>query len=213
MSEHHHEPAGQTPFDPHSAASWDERYSGEAVWSGNPNQALVAEVTSLAPGRALDIGCGEGADAVWLAQQGWQVVALDISARAVERTLERAGAAGVEVSGVVAGFCTAELDGIFDLVSAMYPVLPKQDGRLDERLFDLVAPGGTLLFVHHAVLGDHQREHGFDPAEFVSVEEVSAALAGREGWSVEVDEQRERHVAAGRGAGHTSDHVVRARRS
>jgi 2-polyprenyl-3-methyl-5-hydroxy-6-metoxy-1,4-benzoquinol methylase len=71
---------------PHSVEDWNERYSGEQIWSGNPNGALLAEVAELRPGRALDVGCGEGADAVWLARHGWQVTALDISAKAVERT-------------------------------------------------------------------------------------------------------------------------------
>ena len=63
-----------------SAAEWDQRYAGiEQVWSGRPNAALVSEVTGLEPGRALDVGCGEGADAVWLALHGWQVTALDVS--------------------------------------------------------------------------------------------------------------------------------------
>jgi 2-polyprenyl-3-methyl-5-hydroxy-6-metoxy-1,4-benzoquinol methylase len=69
-----------------SAESWDQRYSVEQVWSGNANDTLIAEVIELEPGRALDVGCGEGADSVWLAQRGWQVTALDISPIAVEQT-------------------------------------------------------------------------------------------------------------------------------
>lgn len=71
--EHHHHPAPMAQ----TAEDWDERYSGEQVWSGNPNEALVVESKDLAPGRVLDVGCGEGADAVWLAHQGWEVTALD----------------------------------------------------------------------------------------------------------------------------------------
>src|SRR5690349_24226678 len=63
---------------------WDERYrSADRIWSGNPNPHLVTTVTGLPPGTALDVGCGEGADAVWLAEQGWQVTALDVSAVAL----------------------------------------------------------------------------------------------------------------------------------
>src|SRR5258708_34594792 len=86
MSDHAHE-TGQL-FD---AAFWDERYrSAPRVWSGNPNPQLVAEVAGRAPGRALDAGCGEGADAIWLASQGWTVVATDISGVAVERAARHA---------------------------------------------------------------------------------------------------------------------------
>ncbi|WP_338037967.1 class I SAM-dependent methyltransferase [Nocardiopsis halophila] len=68
------------------AQSWDDRYSSEErLFSGNPNGVLVAEVEGLAPGRALDLGCGEGADAVWLAERGWHVAAVDISQVALDR--------------------------------------------------------------------------------------------------------------------------------
>lgn len=197
------------------AAGWDERYSGEAVWSGNPNQALVTEVevltaAGLAPGSALDIGCGEGADAVWLALHGWRVTALDISGNAVARTEKAADAAGAEVHGVVGAFGEASLDQTFDLVSAMYPVLAKEQVALDD-LLALVAPGGTLLYVHHADLG-HAAEHGWDPDDYLQPHDVAEQLADREGWRVVVDEQRGRHVETGGGAGHTSDHVVRVQR-
>ena len=72
---HHHDDPQDASFDPWSAQGWEDRYAGEQVWSGQPNGALVAEVTGMTPGRALDVGCGEGADAVWLAEQGWQVTA------------------------------------------------------------------------------------------------------------------------------------------
>ena len=66
---------------PPTAEHWEDLYSGDPVWSGNPNTALIEEVGDLHPGSALDVGCGEGADSVWLAQHGWQVTALDVSAR------------------------------------------------------------------------------------------------------------------------------------
>lgn len=177
---------------------WDERYSGEPTWSGEPNGALVAEVAGLAPGRALDIGCGEGADAVWLAQQGWEVTALDISPNAVALTQ-------------AAPFLAADLPAAgFDLVSAMYPVLERTPDRAVERkLASLVAPGGTLLFVHHEVDPAHVHE-GFDPEQFLDPATMRASLGDE--WEVVVDEARPRHVASGAGAGHTVDLVVRARR-
>lgn len=213
--DHPHGPGhGQAPASDHPPTSvehWDERYSGEPTWSGEPNGALVAEVAGLTPGRALDIGCGEGADAVWLAQQGWEVTALDISPNAVALTQAAAERVGVSVTGVAAGFLSADLPAAgFDLVSAMYPVLERTPDRAVERkLASLVAPGGTLLFVHHEVDPAHVHE-GFDPTRFLDPAAMRASLGDE--WEVVVDEARPRHVAGGAGAGHTVDLVVRARK-
>ena len=81
---------------------WDDRYqtadqSGR-LWSGQPNAQLVAQTADLAPGEALEAGCGEGADAIWLARQGWTVTAVDVSAVALERAAGFAAAAGDEVA-------------------------------------------------------------------------------------------------------------------
>ena len=201
---------------PHSAEDWDERYSGERIWSGHPNGALLAEVAELSPGRALDVGCGEGADSVWLARQGWQVTALDISARAVERTEASATDAGVHVEGVAAGLLDAPLaEAGYDLVSAMYPALLRTPtAQAEQRLLSLVAPGGTLLVVHHA---DIDREHalaeGYDPDDYVSPDDVRALAVARGDWEVVVDEHRERgNVLGGAGAHHHHDLVVRLAR-
>src|SRR5918999_196335 len=82
------------------AAEWDTRYRDAAMWSGRPNGRLVAEVADLTPGRALDVGCGEGADAIWLARCGWTVTAIDVSDVAVCRAREAAERAGAEVEWV-----------------------------------------------------------------------------------------------------------------
>ncbi|HEU5484371.1 MAG TPA: class I SAM-dependent methyltransferase [Microlunatus sp.] len=192
---------------------WDERYAeSDRIWSGLPNQALVAEVASLQPGRVLDVGCGEGADAVWLAGQGWQVTALDVSQVALDRARQHARDAGVDVRWLHTGLVGAALraDG-FDLVSAQYPALPHTDDHAAEHaLLAAVAPGGTLLVVHHDVDADHARSGGFDPADYVSPTDVVAQLD--ESWQLEVHEVRPRHVTSGAGAHHTHDVVVRARR-
>jgi len=200
---------------PHSAEDWDERYSGERIWSGHPNGALLAEVAELSPGRALDVGCGEGADSVWLARQGWQVTALDISARAVERTEALATDAGVHVEGVAAGLLDAPLaEAGYDLVSAMYPALLRTPtAQAEQRLLSLVAPGGTLLVVHHADIDrEHALEQGYDPDDYVSPDDVLALAIERGGWDVVADEHRERGNVLGAGAHHHHDLVVRLAR-
>ncbi|RJK94859.1 class I SAM-dependent methyltransferase [Vallicoccus soli] len=195
------------------AAEWDERYAGaERVWSGDPNGALVAEAGGLPPGRALDVGCGEGADAVWLARRGWRVTALDVSQVALDRARQHGRDAGVDVAWLHAGLVEAGLPaGGFDLVSACYAVLRKTPGAVAERtLLDLVAPGGTLLVVHHDVEQMGERDSGFDPSEYALPHDV-APLLGK-GWEVLVDERRPHRVSGGAGAHHVLDVVLRARR-
>ncbi|MEV6110222.1 class I SAM-dependent methyltransferase [Streptomyces sp. NPDC051940] len=201
--------------DPAVRAEWDERYTERAqLWSGRANGALVAEVAGLVPGRVLDVGCGEGADAVWLARGGWDVTALDVSGVALERAAAHARDAGVDVRWVHAGLTEAALEpGSYDLVSAQYPALLRTPDSLAERaLLAAVAVGGVLLLVHHAgVDASTAHESGFDPADFVWPSTV-AALFGDD-WAVEVDEERPR-VAPDGGAGthHKDDLVLRARR-
>lgn len=191
---------------PVTAQDWDDRYDTEHIWSGNPNGILVAGASLLAPGTALDVGCGEGADAVWLAQHGWTVTGVDVSRVAVDRARQAAAAAGVDVSWRVEGFLDSSFTG-FDLVSAQYPAIPRTSDQGVERHFaQAVEPGGALLFVHH-VLDD--RPHGFDPADYVMPEDMARFLTA-EGWEIRVDEVRERHVTEGAGAHHSQDRVVMA---
>ena len=192
---------------------WDAVYAGaEQVWSGDPNGVLVAEAAGLRPGTAVDVGCGEGADAIWLAQQGWQVTAFDVSATALARAAEHVAAAGVTVELRHAGLLDAAPSlGRFDLVNVQYPALLHEQGRSLAAVLDLVAPGGTLLFVHHALSdGEHAQRAGFDPADYVLPADARAALD--DGWEVVVHEQRPRRVTSGAGAHHTADVVLRARR-
>ena len=183
------EPLDLTP----DAAEWDTRYgTAERIWSGDPNGALVAETADLAPGRALDVGCGEGADAVWLARRGWRVTALDVSRVALARAEQHARDAGVEVAWVHAGLVEADLPaGGFDLVSAQYPVLRRTPDAVAERtLAGLVAPGGTLVVVHHDLGPEHRHDGGFDPALYALPADVAAVLDA--GWEVVVHERRAR---------------------
>jgi SAM-dependent methyltransferase len=208
--------AGGYLGDPVVRAEWDRRYGeSDRVWSGQPNGALVAEVSGLSPGSALDVGCGEGADAVWLAQQGWDVTALEVSGVAIDRAAAHAHGAGAEVRWVHAGLVEADLpDATFDLVSAQYPALLRTPDHAAERaLLAAVAPGGVLLFVHHAVIADHHGDHesGFDPADYVTPETMLAVLD--DDWTVERQEKRPRITpASGAGAHHAEDLIVRARK-
>jgi SAM-dependent methyltransferase len=194
--------------------NWDERYASvDQVWSGQPNAALVSEVGHLAPGEALDVGCGEGADAIWLAGRGWDVTALDVSEVALQRASVTAEQAGVQVRWLHAALVGAPLSpGAFDLVSAQYPALLRTAGHDAERaLIAAVAPGGLLIVVHHADVDvDEANAHGFDPADYVSPTDVGALLG--EGWQVVLDERRPRDVTGGAGAHHTHDVVLLARR-
>jgi SAM-dependent methyltransferase len=193
---------------------WDQRYASmEQMWSGQPNTQLVSETGGLRPGRALDVGCGEGADALWLAEHGWDVTALDVSQVALDRAADHAERAGVQVRWLHAGLVEAALPAeCFDLVSAQYPALLRTETHEAElALLSAVAPGGVLLVVHHPAPSTEQaRAHGFDPDDYVGPADVAALLDDR--WRIEVDETRPRNVATGAGSGHTQDIVMRARR-
>ena len=172
---------------------------------------LVTEAGGLPPGRALDVGCGEGADALWLARRGWHVTAVDISPTA----LRRAAAEATEVTGSVE-WVRADLTttpppgGAFDLVSVHYFPLARQPGDAAPRqLLDAVAPGGTLLFVSHHPAGHSTRE-GFDPSDYYQPGDI-AGLLDRD-WTVVVDETRPRTASAPAGTHHTHDTVLRAQR-
>lgn len=216
MDEHQHGP-GQCHDHGHGHGhEWDDRYGDEPMWSGRPNEALVREVSGLRPGTALDVGCGEGADSVWLAQQGWEVSGLDVSGRALERAAAAADAAGVAIEWQHRGLEELPADAAYDLVSVFYPALLRGDGSVLDTLLGAVAPGGTLLVVHHAFV-DRERalEHGFDPDGYVGHADLAAALdaaldAG--GWTVERAADVPRAPVDGPGVHHHTDQVLRARR-
>ncbi|GAA2071261.1 class I SAM-dependent methyltransferase [Actinomadura alba] len=164
--------------------SWEERYrSHSAVWSGRPNPQLVAEASHLATGVALDVGCGEGADALWLASRGWQVTAVDFSTTALQRGAEHADALGAEVAGNIR-WVHADLiawvpaEGYFDLVSAQFMHLPEVPRKaLFARLATAVAPGGTLLIVgHHPSDMQTTMPRPPMPELFFTAEEVADSL-------------------------------------
>ncbi len=202
-------------------ADWDHRYSGDQLWSGNPNGTLVQEIEELAPGRALDVGAGEGGDAMWLAARGWHVTANDVSQRALDRIAAAADQRGLSIAShhADANAFHAFERGAFDLVSAQYASIPRTpDGRGVENLLAAVAPGGTLLVVGHdlepmrAPLDTHRHSRPFDPDAYVRVDDVVAALAPSPDWDIEVHETRPRPPGAASASHHVDDVVLRARR-
>jgi SAM-dependent methyltransferase len=209
-----------TPVDayignPAVQAEWDKRYADSGqLWSGQPNGALVAQVAGLTPGRALDVGCGEGADAVWLARNGWDVTALEVSGVAIERAAGHATDAGVVVRWLHAELAEAPLEpASFDLVSAQYPALLRTpDAAAERALLSAVAPGGLLLLVHHAGMEtEPASDSGVDPADYVWPSMVAELL--NDDWTIELYEQRPRTAPdSGAGARHAQDLILRARR-
>jgi SAM-dependent methyltransferase len=210
MSGHTHQ-HGHHP----DADDWDERYGDDQMWSGHPNEQLVVEVSELPAASALDVGCGEGADAIWLAERGWRVTGIDVSARALGRAARAAEMAGAVVEWRTVGL--ADLDeadaAAYDLVIAFYPALLRGDGAIIETLLRTVAPGGTLLVVHHAHVDlERAREHGFDPDDYVRHQDLVDALTDRDGWTIEAAEERGRTAPEGPGAHHHTDRLLRAHR-
>src|SRR5215207_1335087 len=155
MSRHGHEYTDAEAAAMFEPPAWEERYSGDQkVWSGNPNPQLVAEASALTPGRALDVGCGEGGDVIWLAQHGWTVTGADFSANGLARAAQHAEEAGVaeRTDWWQVDARTFAADGrLYDLVTTHF--LHPPDGGMVEvvkRLSAAVAPGGHLLVVGHA---------------------------------------------------------------
>lgn len=185
---------------------WDERYGArEPVWSGRPNATLVAQVTGLTPGRALEAAAGEGADAIWLAQHGWQVTALDFSAVGLARAAAAAADRGVAdaITWVHADLLDWASEGPgFDLVTSHYLHLPSEPRRrVYAALAAAVAPGGRLLVVgHHPSDLEVGVRRPADPDLFFSAEELAADLGA--GWVVE------QALAAPRPGVHEEGHEV-----
>lgn len=209
-------------------AYWDARYAGHEgvegaeaghVWSSEPNPQLVAEATALAPGRALDVGAGEGADSLWLARHGWAVTAIDISTVALQKAARFAEHQDPDASSRIVYeqhdvTAWAPEEASFDLISSQFMHLPRPERtRLFAGLAAGVRAGGTLLVVGHDVADLDSGAHRLhrDDLMFTADEVVSALDPER--WVVEVAESRPRD-ARGDDAETVEVHdvVVRARR-
>lgn len=217
--------------EPTAQEHWNTRYSDATrIWSGRANAALVAEVADLAPGTALDIGSGEGADAIHLASLGWNVTALDVSDVAAARAAAAAEAAGVgeRIDWVVTDLETWQPAATVDLVVACFfhsrlPGFPRE--RILRRTADAVAPGGRIVVVSHAepppwskLAQGHGRSeghgHGSQPGqELPDLPQELATLGLDDAWDLETAEVREREAVGPDGTAATLlDIVIRARR-
>jgi SAM-dependent methyltransferase len=188
MAHDHDLPDVDTLF---SQAFWDERYaSTHALWSGRPNQRLVENVADRAPGTALDVGSGEGADAIWLAARGWLVTAVDVSPVALQRATLHAEGTGAEVAARIS-WQRADLlswdpaPARFDLVSEQFLHLPSAVREVQHRrLAAAVRPGGMLLIVgHHPSDLQTTMARPNLPDLFFTAEQEAAALDSN-GWIV-----------------------------
>ncbi|GIJ76946.1 class I SAM-dependent methyltransferase [Micromonospora phaseoli] len=194
---------------------WDHHYQGHPAAHDAPSPQLVAEVTDLAAGTALDAGCGRGTDAVWLARRGWQVTAIDVSPTAVRAAEEFAARQAPEVapriSWTVADLTVWEPAQQYDLVVSQYVHPDMPFGQFVARLARAVAPGGALLVVGHDHADHHSAAHAPQRAS-IDLDTVTAALTDAM-WEVRVAESRTRLLAPGASRTSFHDVVVRAHRS
>ncbi len=210
MTSHHHdhEPDTWTP-----AEYWEARYAdGRTRWSGNVNASLATEVASLTPGTALDVGCGQGGDAIWLAARGWTVTATDVAQSALDTGAEKAAAAAVAtaITWEQHDLGVSFPAGTFDLVTTSFLHSPVELPRtaILRRAAAAVAPGGTLLVIGHAPSATHAH------ADLPTAEDVVADLAlPTDEWTLRTCAPVElEHAFAGEEPTRRTDAVVRYER-
>jgi SAM-dependent methyltransferase len=194
---------------------WNRRYAGrELLWTGEPNRFLVAEAAALAPGRALDLACGEGRNAVWLAERGWHVTGVDFSEVALDKARRLAAARGVEGEWIAADLLAYHPEPrSSDLVLLFYlQVSAEQRRPVVRAAAEAVAPGGVLLLVAHD-RSNLEEGHGGpqEPAVLYTAEDVAADLDGS-GLRIERAERVERPVQTPEGERIALDALVRAAR-
>ena len=192
---------------------WDQRYaSTDLVWTAGPNRFVVEELTGERPGRALDLGTGEGRNAIWLAGQGWQVTAVDFSQVGLAKAARLARSRDVSVDWVHADLRRYRPEaGAYDLVLLAYIQLPKAEfGALLKAAAPALAPGGTLLVVGHDA-DNLTRGYGGppDPGVLHRSADVVAALPG---LTIRRAGQARRPVETAEGERVAIDTVVRAQR-
>jgi SAM-dependent methyltransferase len=196
--------------------TWDQRYAGrEFVWTSEANRFLIEEAAALAPGRAIDLACGEGRNAVWLAERGWQVTGVDFSKVGLEKARRLAHARGARVDWIAADLLRFRPDlQAFDLVLVFYLQVPAaQRTPIVRAAADAVGPGGVLLLVGH---DSSNIEHGYggpqNPAVLYTAEDIARDLHGS-ALRLERAERVERPVETAEGRRLALDALVRASRA
>jgi SAM-dependent methyltransferase len=200
---------------PMDSKAWDRRYADpKFVWTSEPNRFLVSEASELEPGRALDIACGEGRNAVWLAGLGWRVTGVDFSSIGLEKARRLARARGVEAEWTAADLRHYEPEShAFDLVIVFYLQVGAADRtRILQSVAGAIAPAGTFLLVAH---DSTNIEHGYggpqDPHVLYTPQDVVNDLAGT-GLELERAATVTRAVQTVEGERAALDALVRARR-
>jgi SAM-dependent methyltransferase len=197
-----------------SREHWDERYgTEELIWKADPNRFLVEELQALAPGRALDVACGEGRNAVWLASKGWHVTGVDFSRAGLAKAQRLATDRGVEVAWVEADVVEWQPPSAsFDVVVVLYLHLPAEQRRQAlARAAAALAPGGILLVVGHDVSNLLKGTGGpQDPAVLFGPEQIVEDLPGLQ---IERAERVTRTVVTEAGEATAVDALVRAVRA
>jgi len=193
---------------------WNARYAAkELLWSAEPNRLFASEVEGVVPGRALDLACGEGRNAVWLAERGWRVTAVDFSDVALGKAAELAASRGVGVDWVSADVLDYEPEpGAYELVAVLYLQLPRGELAHAVRTSQAaVAPGGTLFVLGHDTTNLTEGHGGpRDAAVLFTPEDVVAMLG--DDFLVERSEKVRRLVPVEDGEATAIDALVRARR-
>jgi SAM-dependent methyltransferase len=158
---------------------WDETWAEMGAIGSGSDEILAVQVRHLIPGRALEIGCGMGGNAVWLAEHGWYVTAVDYSSVAIEKGEKLAAERGVSVDFVVADASTYQPVGNFDLIASFYiQPFAAQRASMLAQMSKALAPGGTLLFVSHDKAGPPSGWSEEDLLSLTSPEEIVRELLG-----------------------------------
>ena len=179
------------------ADAWDERYAAtDLVWSRTPNQFVERELAGLPPGRALDLGCGEGRNAIWLATLGWQVTAVDFS----QVALDKGRTVAPSLEWICADVTTWRPDTSYDLAVIAYLQLSASERAAAVRTAcDALVPGGTFLFVAHDSTNLAEGTGGpQDPDVLMTASDVLGDLEGRD-FTIEYADRVARLVADGHG--------------
>lgn len=200
-------------------AFWEQHYGAQGrIWSGAANKALVEVASTLHAGSALDLGCGEGGDAIWLTSQGWRVTGVDISETALERARADADAAGLtsgEITWRREDLTVWRPDCRFDLVSACFLQAPDDFDRdaVLARMSTAVDVGGHLLAVSHAAMPPWSKHHHHEDMPTAEQDARTIESAGGT-WERVIVEVRTRQATGPDGQeAQLSDNVVLMRRA